>query len=418
MYENKSITLVLPPECQRIWLLDPFYLWIHHQPTIILMEENDYRDSQSRARNSVYDFAVYQGLKRLKYSGLLWFYRTQSVLRAKDTKDLEEESLRIVKTLGFGRSESSAISLGYHVWQEYVRYLEAKDPFFPFWGDDRFYRQVYSAFNEDKAETKSHLTSFQLGKVPTTTDVEFIMTRLIKKTLLALNLTMMFRRKGFRNAFFYNTWEYKPIIDIVCNFCGLDPIEWVRLQGDDLTDPWKCLEDAFETLDARKYGDRGIFHFVKKTSEAFILQQATQEVKRAWIIHEGNASIVRKKLVQGIQQSLDILSSSRASHYFSHLKTVYGDTSGLIGAPSLPFGYVSQLIQRVELWRVKNRIPAYAYLFLLKSGSSLLDLPNLRPPFGPLRAEKQDEALRLVEKSRWLKWKEVESMALKIGDIG
>jgi hypothetical protein len=377
----------------------------------MLMEKNDYQDSMARARNSPYDFVVFQGLRQLRDSWRLLTYDAREVLGSERVKILEAESLRIVKSI-MSQGSESVVSVGRHVWQEYVRYLEAKDPLYPAWGSDEFYEMVYFAFCEDKTETQSHLESFRLGKIPTKTDVEFILARLVRKTLLALDITLKYQQEGY-NTYFYNTLEYKPIVEIVCESRNTHPARWSRLQGEELTDPWKCLEDAFSSL-SPKYLGRGIFHFVKKTAEASILQGAVKEVNKEWGKHGGNASEVCKKLVQGINETLDILSSSPAMRYFGNLKTAYEDTSGLIGAPSLPFGAVSHLIRQVEIWRNKKGIPAYGYLFFLKSGSPLIDLPHIRPPFGPKEPEKQHDALRLVEKSRWLKWKEFESTISRI----
>lgn len=259
----------------------------------------------------------------------------------------------------------------------------------------------------------------QTGKIPSVADVEFIFEQVVKKTLAGIYLTQRFRQKGFSQAFLYNTWEYKPIVEIVCNHLKIDSGKWCCLQEKKSSDAWLCLEEAFQLMDARKYRNRGIFHFIRKSGEAGLVHAAVLEVN-ALLMECGNrTSQAVIKLAQGIQHSIDILSTGRAMKYFGGVREGYEISSSLLkiggwtSLPSLPFLSISRAIRQIERWRLKNHIPAYAYLYVLKSDQPLIDLPNLIPPFGPRNREMVDEALFLVNKSRWLKWKETELMTAR-----
>ena len=95
----QSLTLVLPPQCQRIWLLDPVYLWTHYNPQLFLMDYTDYTESKIRSRNSPYDYAIFLAIEKLRKSDFLWVYSSNNVLGPSMISKIKIESRSILKII-------------------------------------------------------------------------------------------------------------------------------------------------------------------------------------------------------------------------------------------------------------------------------------------------------------------------------
>ena len=68
--ERTLLTAVLPPGSQRLWAVDPAYLWAWATPTLLLMDESDYMGAVTCARCSPYDYKKYFALRKLRSRGL------------------------------------------------------------------------------------------------------------------------------------------------------------------------------------------------------------------------------------------------------------------------------------------------------------------------------------------------------------
>jgi len=403
MDQQKPFILIIPPEGQRIWLINPLFLWAYYQPTIIFLEESDYNYSEMQSQNSPYDFSIFKAMENLRRRSILWSYNLSTELSSATTMETERKAYEIVKK-HFSSNRNSLISIATHVWKEYKEYLKVKDSQFPPLKDE-FYKEVYKKFESDKKETEQHLETFMAGKLPTTTDVDFILSRIVLRVLLSLELTINFRKKRFpgMNVFAYATWEYKPVIDIVCRDYNLDSMNWFLIEGKDLSEPWKCLEEAFVKQGSTKY-QNGIFHFVKKASEAMVLIQSAKEVAEIWQEQGYDPKKTVEKIRHGLQYALNIVNSSKIQKFFNVFRDTYEYSQIVKKNPPMPFNLISNTLSKYELWRIKNKISAFAYLYLLKLDTPLLKLPILKPPFGPKERENDDSILKSLDERRWQKW--------------
>lgn len=396
------LTLILPPGCQRIWAVDPTYLWATYSPTTILMDEEDFLDSEARARNSPYDHKLHRGFATLRKSRLLSLYSKRRALGRGWERPADDQTSSILRK---ARSQGDAFfhSLGRHVWADYVRYLDAKKAFFPFYPHDPFYNEVWTALLEDRQKTAAYAQVFDAGGWPPEADIEFILGELIRRTIIAFSLTRYYRR-AYPHAFFYNTWEYRPIVELVAQELGVEAEQWAKLQDEEMTNAWACLTEAFAELDAR-YRGRGVYHFIRSTAQVGLLRIVSEELRILWERYDGNVTWITDQIRSDVQRTIDLTQQRRVTDAVSRIRGLAEDAAAVSASTTgIPFNILGDLIRRLDRLRLKEGIQAYAFLFLLKQDRPILGLPDLLPPFGPGDEEGRSEAIARMQARRWLKW--------------
>jgi len=116
--------IVLPPQSQRLFLIDPKYFWIHFNPEMLLMSANDFALSNKRRGQSSYDFLVQSAASRLRKNNVLRIYQEGKILSKEAKKKIKKRSNIILKKL-VKYSLYKLVEDCVLIWQDYVHYLGA-----------------------------------------------------------------------------------------------------------------------------------------------------------------------------------------------------------------------------------------------------------------------------------------------------
>lgn len=399
MHKGSISTVLLPPGCQRLWIIDPSYLWSLCRPAFILMDRRDFLDSRYRSRDSPYDFKLHRGMEHLKRRQLLWLYDVDVILGSRWREDLRQDSDQItarVRRLG----TEFIIRVASHVFGDYSQYLQDKSRFFyPL--PDPYYSQILNTFLSYQAETDRYFDVLARGSLPTDRSLLDILRLQVERILLGYYLTAAHRALNY-GCSFYVTWEYLPLVQIVAEHLRLEFSTWCIVQRRESNPKWELLLEVFASLDP-KYEDGRLLHFVHTAAEVDLFHEVRVDLELLWDTYAGDRSKIRTAMRRTILDSMEMLALPFGSHLLSGIRATVDDAAALTGTPA-PLGIVSRLLSSLRLARMQAKIPAYAFLYLLKSRERLLELPDIHAPFGPATEEERELAEAARAKNRWTDW--------------